>query len=277
MLNPALLITILILLLCAPAFLPFVKVQTEISGFCENLGGLVQQRSTLSSSPFVFLNAEIDLIKKKNHMNNLRKNILKHNLGYFAIFNSNPLCCFQAGDCHYDCTFPFHWSLSLERLSLPHPSFALQAFLSFLPCQRHYQGSSPLTKWADKHPSSGASTSAVWQISSQMVLNCDLFFCSKTKYINLSFHWCQAWEPEFLPNPRSHSQQHNGQLTMPAGQPERMSLFSLLQQIPYCLAHRLLDLVNCPKLHCFSVKLSPLFPLILFINKINFYFHFLVI
>lgn len=93
-----------------------------------------------------------------------------------------------------------------------------------------------------------------------MVLNCDLFFCSKTKYINLSLHWCQAWEPELLPNPRSCSQQHNGQLTMPARQPERMSLFSLPQQIAYCLAHRLLDLVNCPKLYCFSVKLSSFFP-----------------
>lgn len=114
-------------------------------------------------------------------------------------------------------------------------------------------------------------------MSSQMVLNCDLFFCSKTKYINLSLHWCQAWEPELLPNPRSCSQQHNGQLTMPVSQPERMSLFSLPQQIAYCLAHRLLDLVNCPKLYCFSVKLSSFFPLILFINKMNFYFHFLAV
>lgn len=109
-----------------------------------------------------------------------------------------------------------------------------------------------------------------------MVLNCDLFFCSKTKYINLSFHWCQAWEPELLPNPRSRSQQHNGQLTMPAGQPERMSLFSLPQQIAYCLAHRLLDLVNCPKLYCFSVKLSSLCPPILLKNKISSYFHVLI-
>lgn len=207
----------------------------------------------------------------------LKKNFTKCILVYFALFDSNPQCYFQAANSHYDCALFFHWSLSLERVPLPHLSSALQAFLSFLPCQRHYQGSSPLTKWADEHPSSGASTSAVWQISSQMALNCDLFFCSKTKYINLSFHWCQAWEPELLPNPRSRSQQHNGQLPMPAGQPERMPLFSLPQQIAYCLAHRLLDLVNCPKLYCFSMKLSSLLPLILFINEMNFYFHFLAI
>lgn len=210
-------------------------------------------------------------------MNNLRKIFLNVFFGYFALFDSNLLCYFQVTDCHYDCTLLFHWSLSLERVSLPHLCFAFQAFLSFLPCQRHYQGSSPLTIWADEHPSSGVSTSAVWQIHSQMVLNCDLFFCSKTKYINLSFHWCQAWEPDLLSNPRSCSQQHNGQLTMPASHPERMSLFSLPQQIAYCLAHRLLDLVNCPNLYCFSGKLSCLFPLSFSIIKINFYFHFLVI
>lgn len=63
-----------------------------------------------------------------------KKNILKCIFGYFASFDSNPLCYFQVTDCHYDCALPFYWSLSLERVSLPHPSFALQAFLSFLPC-----------------------------------------------------------------------------------------------------------------------------------------------
>lgn len=191
---------------------------------------------------------------------------------YIALLDFNSVSNFHRADCHYGCILPFDCSLSLESVSLLHSSYALQAFLSFLPCQRHYQGSSPLTKWADEHSSSGASTSAVWQISSQMVLNCDLFFCSKTKYISLSFHWCQAWEPELLPNPRSRSQQHNGQLTMPAGQPERMSLFSLPQQIAYCLPHRLQDLVNCPKLYCFNVKLFSLSPLILLTNKISSFF-----